>query len=396
MVGEWLEQSTSVSIIIKEDGSLFNRNSSPIRGSIKRSITGGGNFSFGNETAECTYYIALMDDDALANWSLTHETVPGACIKNGNFRRVESPSQKADRLRHERDKAEAAERLRQERLRQAEIDRRNRERQRELDQLEHERVERQKEADRKRIEELDRVRREQARRDEELRREADRKEEEARRYKQVAGECDRLAAAPDDKDKPSDVPGVPWKEMRFHADEAVVACGNALKILTDHPRLVFQMARALQWSTHKNAGARALALYTKAVGWNYPGAHDNLGSMYRDGRHVTKDMEMAMRLFRKGASLGDPGSTYNVAYTLLKQGSMEEGITWLKKASEMGSDAATTLLAKYEAELETRREQQVQYQQQYQQPRQYQQPGRVDPGAQLMIEVLGGVLRGIR
>ena len=119
--------------------------------------------------------------------------------------------------------------------------------------------------------------------------------------------------------------------MRFHADEAVIACGNALKTFIDHPRLVFQMARALQWSSHKNAGARALALYTKAVGWNYPGAHDNLGSMYRDGKHVTKDMDMAMRLFRKGASLGDPGSAYNVAYTLLNKATWRKGLRGLRR-----------------------------------------------------------------
>jgi hypothetical protein len=30
MVGEWIEPNTSTSIIIKDDGSVFNRNNSPI------------------------------------------------------------------------------------------------------------------------------------------------------------------------------------------------------------------------------------------------------------------------------------------------------------------------------------------------------------------------------
>lgn len=216
-----------------------------------------------------------------------------------------------------------------------------------------------------------------------------RKEAEQRRYKQVAGECDRLAAAPDDKDKPADVAGMPWKDMRYHADEAVEACGQALKVFVDHPRLVFQLGRALQWSSARNSVKRAFTLYSKAAEWGYPGAFDNLGSMYRDGTYVPQNIQKAMQLWHRGAELGDPGCTYNIAYYSLKEGKFNEGLDWLKKASDLGSEPATAMYQKYQAELE----------QAHQSPYQPTQPGQqspVPPNAQFMMDVFGAFLGGMR
>jgi hypothetical protein len=73
LVGEWREPTTATSVIIRSDGNVFTRTSSPISGSVAGSITGGGNFTFENEKAQCSYNIALYDDDTKANWGLANE-----------------------------------------------------------------------------------------------------------------------------------------------------------------------------------------------------------------------------------------------------------------------------------------------------------------------------------
>ena len=48
--------------------------------------------------------------------------------------------------------------------------------------------------------------------------------------------------------------------MKFHAADRGRSLRRGIKVLIDHPRLVFQMARALQWSTEKNGGKGLLAV----------------------------------------------------------------------------------------------------------------------------------------
>lgn len=417
MVGEWREVNTATTVIISPDGGVFAK-TGPIRGSVERSITGGGNFSFENEKAKCSYDIVLLDDDTKASWGLVNEKIhedggasPGYCLKTGNLFRIETAAEKAKRMARVREEVERLEQVeadRRNKERQAEIDRQNRERQAEIDRLnrarqaefERQNRERQAEAERQSLARQA----ESDRQDRERQAELARKEAEERRYREIAGDCDRLAAAPDDKDKPSGVPGMPWKEMKLFADEAVAACGKALKVFVDHPRLVFQMGRALQWSTDKNGGTRAFNLYSKAVEWRYPAAFDNLASMYRDGKVVPKSMPKAMDLWRRGAVLGDPGSAYYLAFWLLKDGNMDEGLQWLKKAADLGFEPATAMYQRYQAELQAAQDvpqpRQQLFQQPHVQPQQqsqpYQQQGRVPADAQLMLDIFGGIVRGVR
>jgi TPR repeat protein len=408
MVGKWREMNTATTVVIEPDGTVF-ANGSHIYGQVQRTITSGGNFAFENDKAQCVYDIALLQEDTTASWGFRSETIhdsaveKGFCPRNGYFVRIETPAEsdrrKLESARKERERlarieAEQIEALRIERERQARLEaarlevlRLERERQAkiEADRLEAQRLERERLA---RLE-AERVERER-------RAEVARKEAEQRRYVQVAGECDRLAAAPDDKDKPADVPGVPWRELKLQAKEAAKACGAALKIFIDHPRLIFQMARALQ---HVD-GARALKLHGEAA-WKhgYPAAYDNLGVMYRDGVHIAQDIPKAMALFRKGAELGDAGAMYNLAYMMLREPeNQDSGLQWLKKSAGLGYEPSVKLLAEYEARFAAYRERQQQPQGRYQQQPVYQQGyqnGALTPEAQAMMQIFGGVLRGI-
>jgi TPR repeat protein len=388
MVGEWRELNTATTVIIKPDGSVFSKGG-PLRGAVQRSITGGGNFSFENEKAQCSYDIVLLAEDTTASWGLKNETItpgsgaePGFCLKNGHFMRIETPAELTNRRRTEQD-----------RLDQIEIARRDKERKAEADRIERDRRAEQDRLDRERKAEAERIERERRAEIERLARERAAAEAQERKYKQVAGDCDRLAAAPNDKDKPSDVPGMPWGELKAVAREAIKACGAALAVFIDHPRLVYQLGRAVQQAD----GNRALKLYTQAADWGHAAAYDNLASMYRDGKYVTKDLDKAMALFRKGALLGDSDAMYSVAYTmLLDVNTQKEGFEWLKKSAALGHEAAKRLLEEYEIRLAAEQKQHQQLRQQYQPTQQYQQPGGIPPEAQIMMQIFGGMLQGMR
>lgn len=409
MVGKWREMNTATTVLIEADGTVFAAGS-PIYGQVQRTITGGGNFAFENQKAQCAYDIALLMDDTTASWGLRHETIndpsvqPGFCLKTGHFVRIESPEEAEKRKREAaRKERERLARLEEERLAvlRAERERQDRIEAERQDTLRRERERQAKiEAERQETLRLERERQaklEAERIERERRAEIARKEAEHQRYVQVAGECDRLAAAPDDKDKPADVPGVPWGELKLRAKDAAQACGKALKVFIDHPRLIFQMARALQ---HYDGG-RALKLHGEAA-WKhgYPAAYDNLGVMYRDGKYVPQDLPKAMSLFRKGAELGDSGAMYNLAYMMLQDASMQEkGFEWLKKSASIGYEPAVKLVGEYEAKLaayQQQRQQYEAYQQQYRGPRGYAQPNAMPPEAQMMFQIFGSMLRSAR
>jgi hypothetical protein len=64
-----------------------------------------------------------------------------------------------------------------------------------------------------------------------------------------ADPCDRLAASPYDKARPTAIQGVPFEQV--NAPAAIEACRVALAARPDDARLAFQLARALQ----KDGGA---------------------------------------------------------------------------------------------------------------------------------------------
>ncbi len=127
-----------------------------------------------------------------------------------------------------------------------------------------------------------------------------------------AGEeaCHRLAGSNLDNGLPAPFPGVPFEEL--DAERAIPACRAALAAKPDNPRLVYQLARALDASDDQFA--EAARLYDRAAKAGFPLAINNLAALYADGRGVDKDMKRAIALFRDAAEAGLPMAMTNLAF----------------------------------------------------------------------------------
>jgi len=112
--------------------------------------------------------------------------------------------------------------------------------------------------------------------------------------------CDRAAAAPADREKPSEVPGVTYTSV--DASAAIRACRRATEVQGAPRRVFFQLARAMNKSGNL---PDALNFYQKAVELGHPGAmHDMAGLMRNGGRGIKRDPGLAMALYEKAAATG--------------------------------------------------------------------------------------------
>lgn len=113
----------------------------------------------------------------------------------------------------------------------------------------------------------------------------------------AAADCDRLAASPDDPQKKAK--GVPYAQL--NAQAAVAACMKAVAEAPREGRLWFQYGRALEKAAKLPDAVKA---YTEAKNLGHAAAFNNLGELYRDGKHVQRDLSQALELFKKSAELG--------------------------------------------------------------------------------------------
>jgi tetratricopeptide (TPR) repeat protein len=112
--------------------------------------------------------------------------------------------------------------------------------------------------------------------------------------------CDRAAAAPADREKPPEVPGVTYTSV--DASAAIRACRRATEVQGAPRRVFFQLARAMNRSGNL---ADAVSFYQKAVELGHPGAmHDMAGLMRNGGRGIKRDPGLAMALYEKAAATG--------------------------------------------------------------------------------------------
>jgi hypothetical protein len=132
----------------------------------------------------------------------------------------------------------------------------------------------------------------------------------------AASDCDRLAASPDDPQKKSK--GVPYAQL--NAPAAVAACRNAVAEVPGESRLWFQYGRALEKAARLPDAVKA---YSEAKDRGHAAAYNNLGELYRDGKHFQKDATQALELFRKSAELGSAEGKANQA-ALAK--AMQDGV----------------------------------------------------------------------
>ena len=90
----------------------------------------------------------------------------------------------------------------------------------------------------------------------------------------------------------------------------------------------------------------AIGFFNKAVKFNDPVAIYNMGVLYRDGVGVENDNAKARDLFKQAAELGYPDAQSEYGRLLyFKEKNIKEGVEWLKKASENGSQSARFFLA---------------------------------------------------
>jgi TPR repeat protein/ABC-type uncharacterized transport system substrate-binding protein len=119
--------------------------------------------------------------------------------------------------------------------------------------------------------------------------------------------CDRAAASPTDKNRPSGVPGVFLASI--DPKVAIPACQQASAAAPENPRILYQLARA-HAAAKANESARAYV--QKASDLGYPAAQASLATFYAfGGGGLARNDEEALRLSRFAADQGD-GLGHNI------------------------------------------------------------------------------------
>ncbi|MES2750282.1 MAG: tetratricopeptide repeat protein [Pseudomonadota bacterium] len=149
--------------------------------------------------------------------------------------------------------------------------------------------------------------------------------------------CDRLAADPDDPDRPADVKGV-VKIAPADISTAIKFCRNASG---SSRRAMYALGRA--YAANQQPG-EAVAAYRKAADKGSTTAMVELGVMSATGAGVAKDEAAARKLFERAAQAGNPRGMSNLAAMSAQSGGapMDPAKTrvWLAKAAESNSPAA--------------------------------------------------------
>ena len=90
--------------------------------------------------------------------------------------------------------------------------------------------------------------------------------------------------------------------------------------------------------------------YKKAAEYGHPGAQNNLGNQYKNGRGVNKDPNEAVRLFTLSAEQGSVFGMRNLASCYLDgigtDADFDLAVDWLETAAEQKDNLACAMLAK--------------------------------------------------
>jgi TPR repeat protein len=149
--------------------------------------------------------------------------------------------------------------------------------------------------------------------------------------------CDRLAAFPDDPDKPAGVAGnyeIPAGEITT----ALKACKAAARAADAPSRIWFELGRAYEFSRQPAEAAKA---YRKAVEAGSTSAMVGLGGLYAKGAGVKADPVEARKLFERAAIAGNPlgminlGSVYGAGIGVPVD--FAKSRSWFEKAAAANS-----------------------------------------------------------
>jgi len=151
--------------------------------------------------------------------------------------------------------------------------------------------------------------------------------------------CDLMAGHPTDPDRVH--AGVAYRLLRPEA--AIEACRADLAKDPDNPRLMTQLARALEKG---GAFDEAVRLNQQAKErFDYLGAYHNLGNLYRKGGGVERDLGEAFHLFLYAAERGHPEDAYNIGNFYARgRGPVEEDFrlarVWLERSASQDYPSA--------------------------------------------------------
>lgn len=125
------------------------------------------------------------------------------------------------------------------------------------------------------------------------------------------GECDALAAAHTDADKPASIPGVQFNVLIPNAGRAIEACRQAVSTDPGNRRLIYQLGRSLDAAGRY---AEARREYERAIGLGSAAAMTYLGYLYEYGQGVEQNYPEAIRWFEKAIALNDPAAMTALGY----------------------------------------------------------------------------------
>ena len=120
-------------------------------------------------------------------------------------------------------------------------------------------------------------------------------------------ECDRLAGAVTDVQRPPSVEGVPADKIDIVP--ALRACNDAMREYPDVARFAFQAGRVAH--IQKDYGL-ARQLYESAIARGNVVAMTNLANLHSGGLGMTRDNAEARRLYEQAAATGEPVAMYNL------------------------------------------------------------------------------------
>ena len=207
------------------------------------------------------------------------------------------------------------------------------------DRIAREQKERDEREAREQKERDDRIALEQKERDErEERQEQQRRKELA---KQSAAACDALAANPNDQRRRSKSVGVSYDQLKTQIPEAIRACELAVQLLPGDLTLQYQLARAVELVDPSTGQSMQDRLVKKG----YPAAFDNAGSLLLHDRGCKQHcVNEAVKLFKKGADLGDPDSMMSLADQIHNGQAKGNMIALYQRAAKLGHPGAIRAL----------------------------------------------------
>jgi uncharacterized protein len=152
-----------------------------------------------------------------------------------------------------------------------------------------------------------------------------------------AATCDRLAAFPDDPDKPAGVAGN-YEIPRDDTATTLKACKAAAGAPDAPPHIWFELGRAYEFGRRPAEAAKA---YRKAIDAGSTSAMVGLGGLYAKGNGVKADPAEARKLFERAAAAGNPlgminmGSVYGAGIGVPVD--FAKARSWFEKAAAANS-----------------------------------------------------------